>query len=86
MYYHLQDPAFLYISLLNLRCVDSLYFKPSTLVSSLNPASMANVNADMATVFRITLIHEIWHASKQSTYLTLWTRQDIGVEEIVHGG
>ena len=38
-------------------------FKPSTFVSSSNPAYIATVNADMATELRIRLNHAICHAS-----------------------
>ena len=51
----------------------SLYFcisDPLDFISSLNRSCIVNVNADMATVLHIRLIHAIRHANIQSASLT----------------
>ena len=44
-------------------CFSDIYVNPFTIVSSLNQSCIANVNANVATVLRIRLIHAIHHVS-----------------------
>ena len=63
-------------------CISDPYFKPSAFVSSLNPACIASVNVDVATVLRIRLIHAIRHASLQFAPLTYANHETLALDNV----